>query len=127
MYNFLIDSLFLGLQLFPYFVKFLACLCRRLNQIAPLENLRHVKRVQKKHLEDGMHLDLLQTCLSFLPLPLRIIPMMSFWAVFVFFSNACLSFWYTERNNCKKGKELVVKGSYEYYTNFPTSCSYFPL
>lgn len=27
---------------------------RRLNQIAPLEDLRHVKRIQKKNLEGGM-------------------------------------------------------------------------
>ncbi|TYK30560.1 putative inactive tRNA-specific adenosine deaminase-like protein 3 isoform X6 [Cucumis melo var. makuwa] len=33
--------------------KIINNLVRRLNQIAPLENLRHVKRVQKKHLEDG--------------------------------------------------------------------------
>lgn len=28
-------------------------LIRRLNQIAPFENLCHVKRIQKKHLEGG--------------------------------------------------------------------------
>ena len=29
---------------------------RRLNQIAPLENLRHVKRIRKKQLEGGIYL-----------------------------------------------------------------------
>lgn len=33
--------------------------CRRLNQIAPLESLRHVKRVKKERLEGGLYLMIL--------------------------------------------------------------------
>ncbi|KAL8150859.1 hypothetical protein V2J09_020667 [Rumex salicifolius] len=33
--------------------KFAHAMVRKLNQAAPLENLRHVKRVQKRHLDDG--------------------------------------------------------------------------
>lgn len=31
-------------------------LVRRLNQIAPLENFRHVKRIQKKHMQGGLQI-----------------------------------------------------------------------
>lgn len=44
--------------------KLINNLVRRLNQIAPLENLRHVKRVQKKHLEDGKTQIALILCLA---------------------------------------------------------------
>ncbi|PKI55067.1 hypothetical protein CRG98_024533 [Punica granatum] len=37
----------------PIDPKFANAIVRRLNQVAPLENLRHVKRVQKKCLEGG--------------------------------------------------------------------------
>ncbi|XP_023523263.1 probable inactive tRNA-specific adenosine deaminase-like protein 3 isoform X1 [Cucurbita pepo subsp. pepo] len=44
--------------------KLINNLVRCLNRIAPLENLRHVKRVQKKHLEDGKTLIALILCLA---------------------------------------------------------------
>lgn len=55
-------------SLIPYqrlFVKkwiFLDCLCRKLNQLAPLERFRHVKRVRKKIIEGMANYRLFCAC-----------------------------------------------------------------
>lgn len=55
-------------SLIPYqllFVKkwiFLDCLCRKLNQLAPLESFRHVKRVRKKIIEGMANYRLFYAC-----------------------------------------------------------------